>query len=170
MERANPKSISQTRPASSTMTFCGFKSRWTTPSTCAASRPAANLLKDGHHLAWRKLSAFHQNALQIPPLDVVHRDELASIGAAEIEDPDDVLVRDLAGENQLLLETAENIGMAGQFRADHLEGHQAVQLMIARLVYSAHAAFAQALQDLVALAENHPFFHRAARIGATAAL
>ncbi len=113
---------------------------------------AANLLEDGHHFGGRKLASLHQDALQIPPFDVIHGDELASIRAAQIEDPDHVLVRHLAGENQLLLEAPENIGMAGQLRADHLESYQPVQLMIARLVYSAHAAFAQPLQDLVAAA------------------
>ena len=37
-ERAIPKSITEARPCWSTMMFCGFKSRWTTPSACAASR------------------------------------------------------------------------------------------------------------------------------------
>ena len=115
----------------------------------------ANLLEDRHHFVGRQVFPFHQDALQIPPFDVIHRDELASIGAAEIEDPDDVLVGDLPGENQLLFEAAENIGMAGQLRADHLEGYQPVQLMIARLVHRAHAALAQPLQDFVALAENY---------------
>ena len=41
IERAMPKSITLIRPLfSSTMMFCGFRSRWITPSECAASSAA----------------------------------------------------------------------------------------------------------------------------------
>ena len=33
--RAMPKSVTFARPSSSTMTFCGLKSRWMTPRRCA---------------------------------------------------------------------------------------------------------------------------------------
>jgi hypothetical protein len=38
---ANPKSNTFTRPSSVTFTFAGFKSRWTTPFSCAASNASA---------------------------------------------------------------------------------------------------------------------------------
>src|SRR5258706_3068880 len=39
IERASPKSPTRTRPSWSTSTFCGLRSRCTTPSACAAARP-----------------------------------------------------------------------------------------------------------------------------------
>src|SRR5215469_1655954 len=50
--------------------------------------------------------------------------------------------------------------MAGQIGADHLDGHQPVQFVIARFIHRAHSAFAQALQDLVALTKYGAFFQR----------
>jgi hypothetical protein len=38
---ARPKSRTFTRPSLVTLMFAGFKSRWTTPSACAASRASA---------------------------------------------------------------------------------------------------------------------------------
>jgi hypothetical protein len=40
-EREIPKSMIRAWPSGSIMTFSGFRSRWTTPASCAATRPAA---------------------------------------------------------------------------------------------------------------------------------
>jgi hypothetical protein len=42
---AMPKSVTYTRSDASTMMFCGFRSRWMTPWSCAALSPSA---------VWRK--------------------------------------------------------------------------------------------------------------------
>ncbi len=36
-----PKSVSLTTPSSRTITFSGFRSRWTTPAACACSSASA---------------------------------------------------------------------------------------------------------------------------------
>jgi hypothetical protein len=69
----------------------------------------------------------------------------------EIENPNDIAVRDLARQQQFLLESAQNIRVAGQFRPDDFESHRAVELPIERFEDRAHAAFAEQLQDFVAV-------------------
>ena len=64
-----------------------------------------------------------------------------------------ISMRDLAGEKQLLFKSLENAGMARQFRAYHLQGHQAVEFAIPRFVDRAHAALAQEFQNFVAIGQ-----------------
>src|SRR6476646_10311656 len=45
--RAIPKSVTRARPSESTRTFCGFRSRWTMPCSCAYFTPAST---------WRTIS------------------------------------------------------------------------------------------------------------------
>src|SRR2546422_9558951 len=68
--------------------------------------------------------------------------------------PNDILVRDLPREDQLLFEAAQNVGMPGQLRPDDLDRYQPVELMIPDLIDRAHAAFAQAFENFVALAQH----------------
>ena len=98
--------------------------------------------------------AFFQQRRQILSLDELHGDEAESFGDAEIEDADHVAMRDFSRQDQFLLKALQNAGMAGQFRTDHLERHQPVQLAVSGLVDRAHAAFAQHLQDLVTIRED----------------
>src|SRR5262249_37655728 len=65
---------------------------------------------------------------------------------------DDVLVRDLAGEQELVLEALDRarIGLA----ADGLERDLPVELAVAGAVDAAHPALADDLQDLVAVTEQ----------------
>lgn len=52
-------------------------------------------------------------------------------------------------ENQFLLEAGENVGLAGQLRADHLQRNQAIEFLVARLVDRPHSTFAEQFQDFV---------------------
>ena len=62
----------------------------------------------------------------------------------------------LLREPQLLLESIDNRRVARQFRADHLQRHQPIQLAVLRLVDRAHAARAQHAQNFVAAASTVP--------------
>ena len=72
--------------------------------------------------------------------------------------PHDVLVRDLARQQELLLEPAlehrGGRGIRGDFRADDLEGDDYAELGIPRLVDGPHAADAEQANDVVAGAEG----------------
>ena len=49
----------------------------------------------------------HQ-AAQVLTLDVLHGDELHAVGFAQVVNPDHVLVRDLGGQKQFLLEAVND--------------------------------------------------------------
>ena len=106
---------------------------------------AANLEHDSGRLLGRKLALFNQQLTEVPALHEVHGDELDSVGLSEIINANDVFMRDLAGENQFLLEAAEDFRIFREFRADELERNNAVEFLVARLVYCAHAALSEQL-------------------------
>ena len=70
---------------------------------------------------------------------------------------DDVGVRDLAREQQLALEAAEDgsrrLVVQRSVKADHLDGHRDFEDVIPGLVDRAHAADAEQADDVVARAE-----------------
>ncbi len=78
----------------------------------------SNLQNDRNRFVDRQLPFFMNDSAKVPPFDELHGDELDSLGLPEIKNANDVAVRDLAREDQLLLESAENFGMAGQLRTD----------------------------------------------------
>src|SRR5438445_326981 len=79
-DRANPKSITRIRPCLSCMMFCGFKSRWMTPTPCAASR--------AKHTCLLISTAFSGGSL--PPTGVGELStNVTSPGAAAFESIDD---------------------------------------------------------------------------------
>ena len=91
---------------------------------------------------------------EVPPLDELHGDELEALGHAQVINADDVLVGDLAGQDQLLLEAREDLGIAGQFGADDLHRQQAVQLAVPGLVDRPHAAFPEHLENLITVGQQ----------------
>src|SRR2546430_5570360 len=82
---------------------------------------AAGLEDDLHRLLWSKLFVRLQKAVQVLALDILHGDELDSSGFTQIENTNHVPLRNLAGENQLLLEALDDGRIAGQVGADDLE-------------------------------------------------
>src|SRR6202042_678317 len=69
-------------------------------------RPA-HLLDHRDRFFRRKLSLAPQQSSQIISVHILHADKANSISLAQIENADDVLVRDVAGKNQFLLEALE---------------------------------------------------------------
>ena len=106
---------------------------------------AADLPEDAYGLIRRQLAALHQDAFQVATVDVIHGDELAPIRHAQFKNANDVLVRDLPGEYQLLLEAPQDVGMAGKLGPNDFKRNEQIQLAIAGLIHRAHAAFAQTL-------------------------
>ncbi len=104
-----------------------------------------HLPQDLDGFLWRVLPALLEQVRKILPFDELHGDEPEPIGDAEIENADYIPMRDLAGENQLLLESRENTWMAREFAADHFQSDQAVQLAVASLIDRPHPAFAEQL-------------------------
>ena len=125
-----------------------------TPTACAASRALRGLLDDIDGLFSGQLLALMDEGAKVDAFDVLHGDELHAVGFAEVVDADDVAVRDLGGEDELLLEALNDGGVAGVFAADGLERNDAIQLDVARLVDGSHAALAEQREDFIALAED----------------
>src|SRR5437763_204853 len=114
---------------------------------------AADLLRDLDRLFRRELLFLLDQAAQIMAFHELHGDELQAIGVAQVVDPNDILVSDLMGEYQFLLETIENGGVSRQFRSNHFERDHAIHFAIPRPVNRAHAPFAEKLENLVASPE-----------------
>ena len=100
--------------------------------------------------------------MEVLALQVLHRDELGFPGFANIEDADDVAVRHLAREDQLLLEALQDLRVIGQFRLDYLERNFSPQFDVSSLVYGAHAAFAEQFQKFITVAKQIAYLELAA--------
>ncbi len=120
-------------------------------------QPGGDAARDDHHARHRQLAFALEDGREVLALDKRHRDVLEAVDLADVVDADDVLVGDLAGEQQLLLEPLlehpRRARVGGHFGADHLERHRHAQLFVPRLVDGAHAAGAEQLDDVIAVAE-----------------
>ncbi len=92
--------------------------------------------------------------LEVLALDVFHGQEVDQSGFAQVVEPADVAVGDLAGVLELVLEALDGRGVEPDLGLDDLEGHDLLQLLVEGLIDRAHAAFAQLLDDLVAAGEQ----------------
>ena len=94
--RAIPKSVTLARPSSSTITFCGFRSRWTIPLRVGEARPRRG--SGGRSRPPRStVSPRSISSLQRGALDVLHRDVVGAVVLAAVEDADDVRVLEAGG-------------------------------------------------------------------------
>src|SRR5262249_45048909 len=104
--------------------------------------------------AWRKRLTLFDYGAQVTALNVLHGDELHTVGFAEIVNTDNVAVRDLMGKDQLLLEAIDDRGVPGKIRTDDLQCNNAIHFAVARFVNRAHTAAAESFEDFVALSED----------------
>ena len=95
---ASPKSSTFTCPCVVTMTFDGLRSRWTTPRPWAVSSAWASSW--AMSTIWRTGSRFAAGGdLQRLALDVLHDDERAAVGVADLENlADERMVERRGGE------------------------------------------------------------------------
>ena len=111
------------------------------------------LLRDRERARQRNAAVFPEHGREIPAFDVRHRDVLDAVDLSEVVNPDDVLVRDLPGEEQLALESPLQI-LGGRLivcnlRPNHLQRDGDAKLGVPRLVDGAHAAEAEKSRDAV---------------------
>src|SRR2546427_945509 len=104
-----------------------------------------------------QLALLPQHRREIGALDVWHRDVLHAFDVAEIVNADDVLVRDLAREQQLLLELPldlrRRVRVDGGVGADQLQGDRDAELRVPGVVDRAHAADPEQPDDVITGAE-----------------
>ena len=112
---------------------------------------------DRHHAGHGQPARLLQDARQILAFEIRHRDVLDAVDLAQVVNADDVLVGDLPGEQQFLLEPALDVArggrISGHFRPDHFQRHHHAELAVPGLVDRAHAADAKQLHDDVARTE-----------------
>ena len=109
---------------------------------------------DADRARQRQAAFAAEDRVQVLAVHVGHRDELQALDVAEVVNPEDVLVRDLRAEQQLLLEALHGGGVGDEAGPDDLDGDVAIELAVVRLVDAAHPAFAEGVLDVVARAED----------------
>ena len=114
----------------------------------------AYLLHDADGLGGSKLAGTAQNRFEVLTIHVFHGDELHAFSLAEVVDAHYILVGDLPGKNQFLLEPSQNLAIGCEFWPNDLERDKSVHLVVPRLVDGSHAAFPELLQYFVAPAQN----------------
>ena len=107
------------------------------------------LAEDAQEALGRELALLLQDRREVPPVDELHRQELDAVHLAEVEDAQDVGVRDAARELDLALEALQRIGVLGDVGADELQGDVAVELLVVHEIDGAHAAHAEQALDAV---------------------
>ena len=101
---------------------------------------ATNLGDDPYRLVRRKFSSFTEHGAKIAAFHELHGDELEPLGLSQVENANDVPVRNFASQDQLLFEAAEDFGIAGEVSTDQLESDEAFELCVARLINGTHSA------------------------------
>ena len=117
-----------------------------------------DLAEDGERARHREAALTSHHLPQGEPVHERHGDVLDAVDFTEVVDAYHVGVRDLPGEHQLALEAAFGVDRRGRIGADAgsdgLDGDGNAKLVVPRLVDGAHAAHAEQLDDVVAVAER----------------
>ena len=97
----------------------------------------------------REFPPLGQRRAEVLSLDVFHGDELDAFGLAQVKNPDDVLVGNLARQDQFLLEALEDFRVACELRPDDFQHHQPVHFAVSGLVDRAHSSHTQQPKNFV---------------------
>ncbi len=132
------------------MTLAGLRSRWSTPRSWAAERPAQSLAGDLQALVVGQSADAAEEGGEIFAVDVFHGDELLALEFADVEDAADVGMGDLAGEADFVVEAVEPGLVLAEEGGEKFEGDRLVEREIVGAVDLAHAAAAEKFDDAVA--------------------
>jgi hypothetical protein len=100
---------------------------------------------------------------EVPTLDDLHAEVGLIVGLADLVDRDDVRVVELGDRLGLVPEPAQFCRAGQRTGLDQLEGHQAIELVLAGPVDDAHAASSDLLEQLVLAEESGRPAHRPRR-------
>src|SRR5579864_5557561 len=95
-----------------------------------------------------------QDLMEGLSLHKLHRDVSNPARFAQIKNANYIPIRDLPSQDEFLLEALKNFRVAGQFRPDNFDSNYAVEFEVLRLVNRTHTAFAENLQNLVAVSND----------------
>ena len=140
---ARPKSVIRIRPPPSSMMFAGFRSRCTTPRSCAAARPAQIWRASSIARSCGKAADAPEQRRQILAVDVLHRQERVAFELADVVDAADVRMRHLPRHPHFGVELREARGIAIHGLGQELERDRLAELQVVGAVDLAHAALAE---------------------------
>ena len=106
-------------------------------------------------LDWESPAAL-EDLMKVLPFNEGHGDEFQAVGFAEVVDAQDVLLRNLAGKQELLFETLLGGSVRRKFRPENLQSNDSPQLFVIGLVHLAHASLAEEFFHAIASPEFHP--------------
>src|SRR5713226_603488 len=95
---------------------------------------------DVEHALKRQAAFLAQRLREVASIDIRHGDELHAVVFAKVVDAQNVGMRNAAGQQQLVLEALQGLGVGHQIWPKNLDGYDAVQFAVAGLVDFAHAA------------------------------
>ena len=146
------------RPRPSIITLAGFRSRCSTPRSCAAASPAQSCARDLERLVRREPADALQERGEVLAVHVLHREEVLAVDLADVVDAADVGVRDLARDAHLGVEALEAVLLRSESPRQELQRDRLAELQVVGAIDLAHAAAPEQADDPVALGE-----HRAGR-------
>ncbi len=91
-----------------------------------------------------------QQLLEVPAVDVLHRQVVVAVFDTDVVNGDDVGVHQLADDARLAQETLAEILFLGQFRRHHLERHLALKAFLDRQIDGRHAPLPDGAHDAIA--------------------
>ncbi len=117
------------------------------PGRMRGDEAGGEFLRDGDGAVDRQAALARHDRRQIGALHVRHRDVGDAVDLSEVVNADDVLVRDLTREQQLVFEAAlqrfRGLRVRRRLGPDHLQRHGDFERLIPRLIDGAHAADAE---------------------------
>src|SRR5262249_42287132 len=144
---ASPKSRILTRPSFVTMTFSGFRSRWTIPASCARASPSAIWTAIGRSFLIGRAPPKRVSRSVFP--STFHRDPVDRVGLPDAVARDDVGVVQGRSRAGFLLEALETGGVVSQIRRQHLDRHLAREARVTRPPDLPHPARAKRGEDFI---------------------
>ena len=124
------------------------------PQPVRFGQAAADAFGDRQQPLGGQASPAAQYLGQLPALDVLHGQVVGPVLLAQVEDPTDVAVGDLARQLDLVAEARQKALVGGPLRGDHLERHLLADLAVEDLVDDAHPPLAELADQLVAAEED----------------
>jgi len=116
----------------------------------------AQLAGDVDRLVRREAADAAEQRREIFAVDILHGQEAAAVGVAQVVEAADVLVGDLAGDAQLVVELGEARGVGGDPLGQELERNRLVEGEVVGAVDLAHTAAAEQRDQAIARRDHRP--------------
>ena len=135
--------------------FAGLRSRWTMPCACASRDRFRRLEQVVDGLGDGQGAARFELLLEVASVEIFHHHEgRAVVGRAHVDDPADVLPRQLGQHSRLAGEARHQLVALHRFGQEELDGDELLELQVRRRNDDAHRTFAEDPLDAVLAGEG----------------